>query len=135
MPSHPLAHLIQSADAAITAGNFDALMDFYADDATLVVRPGHKVRGKDNIRQAFVRIAEYFRDTLVVKQGRMEVVEGAGTALVIMETLLDYRDAQGEPVHAARRATYVFRCEPDGKWLCVIDNSYGTDLLDEPVVK
>ena len=130
MPSHPLAYLIQSADAAITAGDFDALMDFYADDATLVVKPGLSVRGKDDIRQAFIRIAAYFRGTLVVKQGRMEVVEGAGTALVIMETLLDYRDEQGEPVHLARRATYVFRCEPDGKWLCVIDNSYGTDLLD-----
>ena len=135
MPSHPLAYLIQSADAAITAGDFDALMDFYADDATLVVKPGVIVRGKDGIRQAFVRIAEYVRHTLVVKQGRMEVLEGAGTALVIMESLLDYRDAQGESVHAARRATYVFRCEPDGKWLCVIDNSYGTDLLDEPAAQ
>lgn len=135
MPFHPLAHLIHAADAAITAGNFDALMDFYADDATLVVKPGLNVRGKDNIRQAFVRIAAYFRDTLVVKQGRMEVVEGAGMALVIMETLLDYRDEQGESVHVARRATYVFRCEPDGKWLCVIDNSYGTDLLDEPAAQ
>ena len=130
MPSHPLAALIQSADAAITAGNFNALMDFYADDATLVIKPGLSVRGKDDIRQAFIRIAAHFRHTLVVKQGRMEVVEGAGTALVIMETLLDYRDERGESVHVARRATYVFRCERDGNWLCVIDNSYGTDLLD-----
>jgi ketosteroid isomerase-like protein len=32
-------------------------------------------------------------------------------------------------VHALRRATYVFRRSNSGKWLCAIDNSYGTDLL------
>ena len=130
MPSHPLEQLIKAADAAITAGDFDALMDFYADDAALVVKPGLTVRGKDNIRQAFVRIAEVVRNTLVVRQGRMEVLEGADTALVIMESLLDYTDPDGQPVHATRRATYVFRQEGDGRWLCTIDNSYGTDLLD-----
>jgi len=29
-----------------------------------------------------------------------------------------------------RRATYVFKKSAGGKWLCAIDNSYGTDLLD-----
>ena len=131
MPSHPLEHLIQAADAAITAGDIDALMAFYANDATLVVKPGLNVRGKDNIGQAFIRIAEYFRQSLVVKQGRMDVIEGADSALVIMETLLEYRNEADEPVHLTRRATYVFRREADGTWLCVIDNSYGTDVLDQ----
>ena len=131
MPSHPLEQLIQGADAAISAGDLDALMDFYADDAALVVRPGLSVRGKEPVRQAFVRILDYFRHTLVVKQGRMEVIEGADSALVIMETLLEYRDEAGAPVQMTRRATYVFRRETDGSWLCVIDNSYGTDLLDQ----
>jgi ketosteroid isomerase-like protein len=39
--------------------------------------------------------------------------------------------AQNEaPVHLTRRATYEFRQDAGGCWLCVIDNSYGTDLLD-----
>jgi hypothetical protein len=28
-----------------------------------------------------------------------------------------------------RRATYVFKRAASGRWLCAIDNSYGTDLL------
>lgn len=32
-----------------------------------------------------------------------------------------------------RRATYVFRHQ-EGRWLCTVDNSYGTDLLDSPAV-
>lgn len=129
MPDHPVILAIQAADRAISAGNFDALMEFYADDATLVVKPGMLARGKEQIRKAFVAIAEYFKHQLSVRQGRMEVIEGAGTALVIMETLLETVAANGEPLHIERRATYVFRAEADGRWLCVVDNSYGTDLL------
>jgi uncharacterized protein (TIGR02246 family) len=128
MATHPLEQLIRAADAAITAEDFDALMDFYADDATLVVKPGLYVTGKDNIRAAFVRIAEYVQHSLVVGQGNMEVIEGADTALVIMESTLDYVEA-GEKVSATRRATYVFRKEAGGRWVCTVDNSYGTDLL------
>ena len=128
MAPHPLEQLIRAADAAITAEDFDALMDFYADDATLVVRPGLYVTGKDNIRAAFVRIAEYVQHSLVVGQGNMEVIEGGDTALVIMESTLDYVDA-GEKVSVTRRATYVFRREDAGRWVCTVDNSYGTELL------
>jgi uncharacterized protein (TIGR02246 family) len=128
MAPHPVEHLIRAADAAITAEDFDALMDFYADDATLVVKPGLSVTGKDAIRAAFVRIAEYVQHSLVVGQGKMEVIEGGGTALVIMESTLAYLDA-GEQVNVTRRATYVFREEAGGRWACTVDNSYGTDLL------
>lgn len=30
----------------------------------------------------------------------------------------------------ARRATYIFKKNPQGEWLCAIDNSYGTDLIN-----
>ena len=130
MASHPLEHVIRAADAAITAEDFDALMDFYADDATLVVKPGLNVTGKDNIRAAFVKIAEHVQHSLVVGQGRMEVIEGGDTALVIMESTLDYV-AAGETVSATRRATYVFHKGADARWVCAVDNSYGTDLLDQ----
>jgi uncharacterized protein (TIGR02246 family) len=128
MAPHPLELVIRAADAAITAEDFDALMDFYADDATLVVKPGLYVTGKDRIRAAFARIAEHVQHSLVVGQGRIEVIEGGGTALVIMESTLDYVEA-GQRVSATRRATYVFRKEADGRWVCTVDNSYGTDLL------
>ena len=130
MASHPLQALIRAADRAITAEDFDALMDFYTEDAVLVVKPGLNVAGKEQIRAAFVKIAEYVRHTLRVGQGRIEVLETGDTALVIMESTLDYVDADGTPVHARRRATYVFRRGADGRWLCAIDNSYGTALLE-----
>ncbi len=130
MSSHPLKALIEAADRAIGAEDFDALMEFYAEDATLVVKPGLTASGKEQIRRAFVAIAEYFDHSLVVTQGEMHVVEGADTALVIMDTRLQTSGKDNLPSSMTRRATYVFRRDADGKWLCVIDNSYGTDLLD-----
>ncbi len=126
MPDHELRQLIEAADRAITAEDFDALMDFYDDDATLVVKPGVEAKGKTQIRKAFEAIAAHFGNRLKVRQGLMQVVEGGGTALVIMETILETPEADAPIV---RRATYVFRKEGEN-WLCVVDNSYGTALLD-----
>ena len=131
MVPHPLKQIIEAADRAITAEDFDTLQDFYADDATLVVKPGLNAVGKEPIRRAFVSIADHFDHSLVVKQGKMVVIEGGDTALVIMESLLETTGKDGLASSTIRRGTYVFRQSADGGWLCVVDNSYGTDLLQE----
>ncbi|WP_413739751.1 YybH family protein [Sodalis sp. RH14] len=133
MNSHPIRQIIASCDKAISAKDFDALMAHYAEDAALVVKPGMIARGKDDIRHAFIAISDYFQDRLIVEQGKMQVIEGGGNALVIMETVLRFPDDQGGTAETIRRATYVFRREVDGRWLCTVDNSYGTSLLDNIV--
>ncbi|GKW12577.1 SgcJ/EcaC family oxidoreductase [Pectobacterium sp. IFB5596] len=130
MKPHPIREIIEACDKAISERNFDALMNYYAEDAALVIKPGMVARGKSDIRKAFIAIADYFKNQLVVEQGNMQVIEGGGDALVIMETVLHYPDDQGNSVTTTRRATYVFKKDADGRWLCTIDNSYGTTLLD-----
>lgn len=130
MPDHELKQLIQAADRAITAEDFDTLMDFYAEDATLVVQPGRLATGKQQIRKAFAAIADHFNHQIQVSQGDMRVIEAGDTALVIMETIIDTVAPDGTAGSDVRRATYVFRREASGNWLCVVDNSYGTTLLD-----
>jgi uncharacterized protein (TIGR02246 family) len=130
MTDHPIKTLIEAADRSITAKDFDSLMDFYTDDATLVVKAGLHARGKVAIRKAFEAISAYFGGKLEVRQGKMEIVEGGDVALVLMETVLDTVDEAGSRLSTTRRATYVFRKTPTGRWLCAVDNSYGTDLLD-----
>ncbi|XVO85268.1 YybH family protein [Pseudomonas palleroniana] len=127
-----LKETIEAADRAITAEDFEELMKFYADDASLVVKPGLTVTGKDSIRRAFVAIAEHFNHSIVVTQGGMQVIPGGDVALVIMETLLQATDKAGVKTEISRRATYVFR-QFSEQWLCVVDNSYGTTLLDSAV--
>jgi len=56
-------------------------------------------------------------------------MEGGNVALVLARTHVTATMKGGESYDVERRATYVFRREPSGTWLCVVDNSYGTDLL------
>lgn len=133
MPASSLRAVIEACDRAISQEDYATLMEYYADDATLVVKPGMVVSGKENIRKAFIAITDYFQHRLVVTQGRMEIIEGGDNALVIMETRLDIPLAEGGTTQVTRRATYVFR-QQEGRWLCTVDNSYGTDLLDSPAV-
>ena len=125
-----IKELIKQADLAIKNEDFDHLMDFYSDDAILVVRPGKIARGKKEIKEAFIKIAKYFDNSIVPTQGKMEFLEAGDTVLVISQTLLDANNAKESEYSMERRATYVYRLI-DGKWLCVIDNSYGTTILDE----
>lgn len=129
MPNHELVNIIAGADAAINAEDFDALMTFYADDATLVIEPGRCATGQTALRKAFMAIAEHFTHTLRVSQEEMLVIEGAGTALVLAKTRVHATLKSGEPYDVLRRATYVFRKEQYGGWRCTVDNSYGTELL------
>lgn len=121
--------LIAAADKAIKEEKFDDLMDFYTDDAVLVVRPGLEAKGKEAIKEAFIKIAAYFKNSVVPTQGKMLMIETGDTVLVLSQTLLDADNKETSEYSMDRRATYVYR-KIDGKWLCAIDNSYGTTLLD-----
>lgn len=124
-----IRELIDAADKAIKEERFDDLKEFYTDDAVLVVRPGLEARGKEAIKEAFIKIAAYFDNSIVPTQGKMQMIEAGDTVLVLSQTLLD-ADNKGDSEYSMdRRATYVYR-KIDGKWLCAIDNSYGTTLLD-----
>jgi uncharacterized protein (TIGR02246 family) len=124
-----IKELIDAADKAIKEERFDDLMDFYTEDAVLVVKPGLEVQGKEAIKNAFIKIAEYLKNSIIPTQGKMLMIEAGDTVLVLSQTLLDADNKNESEFSMERRATYVYR-NVDGKWLCAIDNSYGTSLLD-----
>ncbi|PFN99637.1 DUF4440 domain-containing protein [Bacillus sp. AFS076308] len=126
---HELKKFIKKCDEAIKQEDFDTLMKYYTEDAILVVKPGMVARGREEIKKAFIAIAKYFNNSLVPTQGEMIILEAGDTALVISQTLLDTEKKDSE-FSMDRRATYVFKKNTQGKWLCAIDNSYGTDLIN-----
>ena len=128
MVSETIRDLIRQADKAIREGRFDDLMEYYTDDAVLVLRPGKEAHGKAEIKQAFVAIARYFNHSLVPTQGNMVMLEAGDTVLVLSQTFVAAEQKTDSEYPDERRATYVYR-KVDGKWLCAIDNSYGTSLL------
>ncbi|MFJ8259589.1 YybH family protein [Peribacillus asahii] len=127
---HELKELIKKCDLAIKQEDFDTLMNYYTVDAILVVKPGMIVQGKEEIKKAFIAIAKYFNNSIVPTQGEMIILEAGDTALVLSQTLLD-ADKEDSEYSMDRRATYVFKKNPQGEWLCAIDNSYGTELINK----
>lgn len=127
MNRHPIELLIDKADSAINQEDFDALIDIYSNDAVLVIKPGMNAVGKVQIRRAFEAIAAHFNHSIDVKQAGMKILESEDTALVLAKTVVSMPDMS--PIN--RDATYVFKKNPDGAWLCVIDNSYGHELFSQ----
>ena len=121
--------LIEQADRAIKEKRFDDLVNFYTDDAVLVLRPGQEAHGKEEIKQAFIKIANYFHNSVIPSQGNMVMLEAGDTVLVLSQTFVESDNKQDSEYPNERRATYVYR-NINGRWLCAIDNSYGTALLN-----
>ncbi len=129
MINETIKNLIMQADTAIKEERFDDLMEFYTEDAVLVIKPGMEAHGKTEIKKAFVKIAAYFKNSIVPTQGNMVMLEAGDTVLVLSQTLLDADNKEASDYSMERRATYVYR-KVQNKWLCAVDNSYGTTLLD-----
>ena len=103
---------------------FDKLMDVYINDAIMVL-PGQIIQGKEALKIAHKKIAKYFDHTLKLRHGNMKLFETGDTILVLDQTFVE-----SDKFNEERKATYVYR-KINGEWLCAIDNSYGTALLDE----
>ena len=123
---HAIELLIRKADTAINREDFETLIDIYADDAVLVIKPGMNAVGKEQIKKAFEAIAAHFEHSLDVIQAGMAILETGDTALVLAKTVVSVKKLPA----IERKATYVFKKDADNRWVCVIDNSYGHELLD-----
>ena len=93
----------------------------------LVIKPGMLAMGKAQIREAMEAIARHFNHTLHVEQAGMTILEAGDTASVLARTVVR---ASNLPV-TERRATYVFTRSASSEWHCLIDNSYGHELLQD----
>lgn len=129
MKQHAITKEIAAADQAINARDLVGILDFYTDDAALVVTPELIVNGHPAIKDAHQRIADYFNGTLKVSQGRMVVIEAGDTALVLAQTFVESPDKPDTEYPGEREAIYVYKKDAVGKWRCAIDNSYGVELL------
>ena len=129
MENHEIKTEIELADKAINLKDFDGLMEFYTSDAALVVTPDRIVNGRNEVKEAHKRIAEYFNDSLSVSQGNMVIIEAGDIALVLSKTFIESPAKVDSEYSSERDAIYVYKKDVAGKWRCVIDNSYGTELL------
>ena len=113
---------------AITAGDLEAVLSLYEPEATFVMPSAlgeGSVTGLAGLREAFSGFLA-INPRLTINAEK--TILAGDTALVIGNSTLTGRDADGNDIDIAGRFADVVRRQPDGSWLFVIDNPNGSDL-------
>ena len=101
-------------EAAFNAGDIDAFVDAFEDDASMIVPPeGERVSGKPAIRAALEPTFAMNPIASIVVTGELEA-----DGLALTHARLDV--VAGD-LEVSGRGTIVSRRQPDGTWLWVID--------------
>jgi len=108
----------QQFQAALNAGDIDALMALYEPSCALLLGPGNVVEGLDAVRKAQLDLMALHGEFRIETR---EVVEVGDLALVSGSWSFNGSDANGAPVTLGGITADVLRCQPDGRWLYVID--------------
>lgn len=127
MSEHGLEETVSLMDEAFNRGDLEAVLQFYDDEAAVVLEPRRTVKGKAALRAAFEAV---FALQGIARQIKTHVIESGDTALFISRWNFSGKTPDGTSFSREAVATSVFRRQPDGGWRCVIDNPYGPAVLD-----
>jgi uncharacterized protein (TIGR02246 family) len=108
---------------AAAAGDLDAIVNYWADDA-VVIQPGQPVwRGKGAIRN-FLEASMKTPGFRISWEPWEAVVSASGDMGYLLEdTTVTVNGPDGKPITSKFRAVTIWRKQPDGSWKNVVDTS------------
>ena len=106
---------------AFNRGDIETLLALYAPDAILVPEPGKQVSGKEGIRAALEGFLS-LKGTMTLET--RSVVAGDDIALTRGRWALRGTGADGQPLEMGSDSAEVWRRQPDGTWLTILDNPW-----------
>jgi uncharacterized protein (TIGR02246 family) len=112
--------------AALEAGDVDAALRLYEPDAGFVTAAGELARG-DAMRAELQAISNA---KAVTKGAPIKTMIVGDLALVFVKYTGAIQLPDGKTFEADGLSTDVLRRQPDGTWLGVLDNPYGTALVE-----
>ena len=124
-PIDTVTQLVQ----AINRGDLAAAVALYESNAMLVVQPGQFARGAKEIRDA---LAGFVALKATLQSETERVLEADNIALYVGRWTLRGTDPVGQPVAMNGESTDVLRRQRDGRWLIVLDNPWGAQILGSP---
>jgi uncharacterized protein (TIGR02246 family) len=121
---------VKALDDALERGDLEAALNFYEDDAVLVVTPEQIARGKQEIREFFISLLKL---SPRVHQLKTHVIESGDIALFLSQWSFSGSDETGQPFSREAIATCVLRKNASGNWRLVIDNALGPNVLSQKI--
>jgi uncharacterized protein (TIGR02246 family) len=119
-------HAVELLDRAFNAGDLETLLALYEDAAVVITEPGKSARGMEELRSFF---ASVIGSGSIVNQLKTQVIEADGVALILSRWTLTAKEGNLDANSRTFVATTVFRRQPDGGWLALIDNPIGPLIL------
>lgn len=95
--------------------------------AAMVIKPGKVVKGHAAIREVMSDSLDNEQLQNLIK-GDSVLIEAGDVALLMAKTYS--QSATGGKFESPKRSIYVFKKNEFGYWRCVVDNYFGTELLD-----
>jgi ketosteroid isomerase-like protein len=130
MPATTATETISEFTAYLAAGELDAAMHLYEDDCAFFPDAVTVAKGTAAV-QAGLEGFFALRPTLTFTD--LRVFEVGDLAFVIAAWKLSGKLPDGSPLELQGRGTDILRRQGDGTWRYVLDNPWGTALLDTAV--
>ncbi len=121
MPARKPQDLPRLFIEAFNAGDLDAIMALYEPDAVLAPQPGQQVSGTEAIREA---ISGFFALNPRFEGQTKRLLQAGDLALAHLAWRIIGTGPDGNPIELTDTSADVFRRQPDGTWLIVIDNPW-----------
>jgi len=116
--------VLNSVTEGINAGDLDSLVTLYEPHACFASQPGQPAKNPDGIRESLRGFID-MNGKLDLKVKK--VLKASDLALVTTEWSFNGTGSNGKRVDMTAKSADVLRQQPDGTWLFVIDNPWGTD--------
>lgn len=101
-------------------------MTLFESGASFVIKPGVVVTGTPGIRQALEGFMA-LKPTFTIEA--QQLVQAGDVAQYCAQWNLKGIDPTGAVVHLAGRSSSILRRQSNGRWLFLVDNPWGTDIV------
>ena len=117
---------VDANNAAVSAGDIEAALAAFEPEAAMVAQPGVTVSGTEALRGAFQQFLAINPKITVTGH---ETVQAGDIALHSFTWKMAGEAPDGSAIEQSGFSVVVLRKQPDGRWLMVIDNPFGDQLL------
>jgi uncharacterized protein (TIGR02246 family) len=112
---------------AMNACDLESALTLFESGASFVMKPGVVVSGTAGIRQALEGFMT-LKPTLIIEA--QEIVQTGDVAQYCARWSITGVDLMGGVVQLGGRSSSILRRQPDGRWLFLVDNPWGTDIVE-----
>lgn len=111
---------------AMNACDLESALTLFESGASFVMKPGVVVRGTAGIHQALQGFMALKPKLTIETQ---QIVQAGDVAQYCARWSINGIDLTGAAVQLGGRSASILRRQPDGRWLFLVDNPWGTDIV------